>query len=262
VPALVELQRDFARAMTTGDGTALGRYCRGGFDADARLAIHLRHYAASLATALCDKFPATVWLAGAAAVRDAAVAYARRHPPLQPCIAEYGREFPPFLARQACAGRLPYLEPFARLEWAVGRASIAVDSRPLRWAELADVGAERIVDASLALQPGVHYVRADWRIEELLQTYLAGAAPDAFLLAAELTPIEVHGARGTFRLTRLDAATCAFREALAAAQTIGAAAEAALTLDAAFDAGNALRSVVAAGLVTGCTIPRQEAISA
>jgi hypothetical protein len=250
MPALVELQRHFARAMTTGDGDAFAAVLRGGFDPGARLAIHLRHYATSLATAICEKFPATAWIVGAAAMREAARAYVRACPPLQPCIAEYGREFPRFLARHDCAADLPYLGELAELEWAVAQASIAVDAPSLSWAELASRGAERLLDSTLVLQPGARYVRCAWRVDELVQAYLGGTAPDRFVLLDVSTPIEVLGARGAFRLTRLDSAAFEFRAALAAGRTIGDAAEIALAIDPAFDPGNALRALVDARLVT------------
>jgi hypothetical protein len=244
--------------MTTGDATGLTGHFIGGSDPDARLAIHLRHYATSLATALWDKFPASAWLAGAAVLREAAGAYARLHPPLQPCIAEYGRDFPWFLARHPRAAQLPYLASFAELEWAVGQASIAIDAPALSWIDLANRGAERLIESTLALQPGVHYVRADWRVDELMQTYLGGAAPERFVLLDITTLIEVHGARGAFHLTRLDAATFVFRTALAAGRTLGDAADTALTIDATFDPGNALHALVDARLVTKHSIEEQE----
>jgi hypothetical protein len=249
VPALVDLQDRFARAMTSGDGAALGGHLHGGRHPSQRLAIHLRHYATSLAAALCDKFPASAWLIGAEALREAAGAYARLHPPRQPCIAEYGRDFPQFLGGHPRAARLPYVRSFAELEWAVAQASIAVDAPPLSWTELAASGAEHLVDSSLVLQPGVHYVRADWCIDELMQTYLSGVAPERFVLMDADTPIEVRGARGTFMLARLDPATFAFRATLAAGRTVGEAADAALSLDERFDPGDALRALVNSELV-------------
>jgi putative DNA-binding protein len=260
VHGLVELQRSFARAMTSGDGAALGGRLRGGRDPGERLAIHLRHYAASLAAALCDKFPASSWLVGAAAMREAAGAYARLRPPLQPCVAEYGRDFPQFLARHPRTACVPYVRSFAELEWAVVQASIAIDAPPLSWTELAAGGAERLVDARLVLQTGVHYVRADWRIDELMQTYSSGAAPDRFVLMNADTPIEARGARGAFTLVRLDAATFAFRTALAAGRTVGEAADTALVLDQGFDAGRALRALVDAELVTAGATATQEPV--
>jgi hypothetical protein len=246
--------------MTSGDGAAVGGQLRGGRDPGQRLAIHLRHYATSLERALCDKFPATAWLIGAEAMREAARAYARLHPPRQPCIAEYGRDFPQLLGGHPRAGRLPYVRSFAELEWAVAQASIAVDAPPLSWTALAACGTECVIETRLALQPGVHYVRADWRIDELMQAYLSGVAPERFVLADAATRIEVRGARGTFRFARLDAATFAFRTTLAAGRTVGEAADAALNLDRGFDPGSALRVLVDAELVTGGTTGTQESV--
>lgn len=261
MPALTELQRNFARAVTTGDGEAFAGFLRGGVDPGARLAIHLRHYATSLATAIGDKFPATAWVVGAAAMREAARAYVRACPPLQPCIAEYGRDFPRFLARHASAASLPYLGELAELEWAVAQASIAVDVPSLSWAELASRGAERLLDSTLALQPGAHYLRCAWRVDELVQAYLGGTAPERFVLLDVPTPIEILGARGAFRLTRLESATFEFRAALAAGRAIGDAAEIALAIEPTFDPGNALRALVDARLVTNQSIGTPEAQS-
>ena len=257
--ALLELQQNLARAMTTGECTQLAGYLIGGSDPDARLAIHLRHYTTSLATALCDKFPASAWLLGAAVMRAVAVAYVRLHPPVQPCIAEYGQDFPLFLAQHTSAARLPYVESFAQLEQALGRASIAIEETPLTWSKLAELGSERIVDSTLVLQTGVHYVRAAWRVDELMQTYLAGAAPERFVLTDAVTLIEVRGARGSFRLTRLDEPMFAFRTALATGRPTGGAADSALAIDPTFDPGNGLRALVDERLVTDCSSREEEA---
>ena len=146
---LADAQRRFARAMTTGDGTQIVNELRSGADVGARLSIHVRHYAASLATAICDKFPGLAWLVGDSALRDAAIAYARLHPPLQPCIAEYGQSFPQFLAQRVGAAHLPYLQSFGELEWAIAQASIEIDVQPLTWAEVARLEVERILDSTL-----------------------------------------------------------------------------------------------------------------
>ena len=258
---LADVQQRFARAMTTGEGMQLVASLRGGSDPGARLAIHLRHYANSLASALRDKFPALTWLVGDAPLRAAAIAYARLHPPLQPCIAEYGRSFPRFLSQHARGAQLRYLQSFGELEWAIAQASLAIEERPLTWAQLANLDADRVVDAALALQPGMHYVRSAWRIDELMQAYLSGATPERFVLTEAPALLEVQGARGAFRLSRLDAATFAFRTSLAPSRTIGEAGDAALAIDSTFDAGEALRAIVDGRLATRYTIHEPEVLS-
>ena len=256
--SLVDLQERFARAMTTGDGRALPAALVGGPSPSERLAIHLRHYEASLATALCDKFPACAWLAGADLIRAAARAYAHSHPPVQPCIAEYGRDFPHFLATYGRAPSLPYLEAFAALEWAVAKASIATAGLPLSWTDVARLGPDALVDSTLSLQPGLYYLRSRWRIDELMTTYLSGAEPERFVLHESNTLIEVRGTRGEVRLKHLDAATFAFRKALLKGRSIGEAAMDALDCGPTFDSGAALRELVCEGLVTGTSSVPQE----
>jgi hypothetical protein len=248
VHSLAELQAEIGHAVTSGGATPAIASLVGGARPAKRLAIHQGHYEASLAAALLAKFPASAWLAGTAFVTEAARAYAHACPPPQPCIAEYGRDFPAFLAR---FGRTapPYLQSFAALELAVGEVSIAVDVRPLRWAELASVAAEELLESALTLQPGLRHLRAPWRIDELMTTYLRGEAPERFVLAEGETHVEVRGARGSLRLLRLDGATFVFRTELVAGRTIAKAAELALDVAADFDAGAALRALVHAGLV-------------
>jgi hypothetical protein len=251
VCSLAELQRSFARAMTAGGDATFDAEVGGGIHPRHRIAIHRRHYETSLTAALCDKFPASAWLVGTDRVRAAARAYARAHSPQQPCIAEYGGDFPQFLATHAGAASVPYLASFATLEWAVGQVSIAIERAPRSWSELSRLGPEQLVDATLALQPGLRYLRSAWRIDELMTTYLRGAEPERFVLAEVDTAIEARGARGAIRLDRLDLPSFAFRAALAEGRSIGDAASAALDLDPAFDAGEGLRALAAAGLVAG-----------
>jgi hypothetical protein len=244
--------------MTTGDANRFDAALVGGLEPRNRIAIHVRHYETSLTAALCDKFPAAAWLAGADLVREAARAYVHLRPPSQPCIAEYGADFPPFLAAFGRAPSVPYLESFAALEWAVAQASIAIERAPCSWPELASRGPERLLDSALSLQPGLHYRCSKWRVDELMTTYLTGAEPERFVLAESGTFIEVRGVRGTVRLARLDADAFAFRSALAEGRAIGAAAAAALDCNAGFDSGAALRSLVHAGLVTAVSARHKE----
>lgn len=251
--SLAELQAGVARTLIAGDGELLGPLV-GGAEPRKRLEIHRRHYVASLTAALRDKFPACAWLAGSARLDAAAQAYVHAHPPQQPCIAEYGADFPRFLAAQDRTGDLPYLESFAALEWAVGRASIAVDYAPVSWREITRIGPERLIDATLALQPGLRYLRSAWRVDELMTTYLRGAEPERFVLAESDAFIEVCGARGTVHLTQLDGATFVFRADLATGRSIGDAAGRALERDPTFDSGAALRLLVQADLVTATAV--------
>jgi hypothetical protein len=259
MPPLADVQAGVARAVVMGDAEPIAALLAGGADPRARFAIHQRHYAASLAAALRQKFPATAWLVGEDAVLDAARAYARAHPPRRPCIADYGEHFPAFLADRLPA--LPYLGAFMELEWSVGQVSITVGRPPLAWPQLARRGSESLPDAGLTMQPGLRYLRLAWNLDELMTMYLSGAVADKFVLRKENACIEVRGGRGALWIDRIDPATFVFRSALSAGASIGEAASAALDGDATFDAGNALRAIVTDGLATDLSAPAKEPIS-
>src|SRR5215510_8247869 len=148
--SLLEIQR-LMRDAVIADGPARAPppLLTGGRDPQARLAIHCHHYQASLTRALLDKFPAVCWLVGERFATAAAQAFARAYPPAAPCIAEYGADYPAFLASRAGAERLPYLRAFAELEWHVGQVSIAVDRPPLTIESLALIDAGALPDHRL-----------------------------------------------------------------------------------------------------------------
>ncbi len=249
MPCLADLQAGVRQAVMLRDHGAVGSLLVGGTDPVRRLAIHQRHYEASLVTAVCGKFPATTWLVGADLVTNAARAYVRTHPPQRPCIAEYGEDFPEFLALFEHGLNLPYLRSFAELEWHAAQVSVAVDYPPVTWIEIVELGSDALLSTRVVLQPGLRYLRASWAIDRLMTTYLAGAEPDEFVLTNADTHIEVRGVRGALRIESLNAGTFVFRSALVGGRPVGDAAEAALAGDPAFDAGTALTNLVAAGLI-------------
>jgi hypothetical protein len=258
VRSLAELQASVAQAVVGGDARLPSTALVGGANPRRRLAIHQRHYEASLTAALRQKFPACRWLIGDALVTAAARAYARSEPPGRPCIAEYGCTFPRYLAGFGPATEVPYLEAFATLEWTVGQASIAIEDPALSWPSLSRLGTERLLDARLTLQPCVHYLRFAWAVDDLMTFYMNETEPERFVLSRCDAPIEVRGTRGAVSLNRLDAGTFTFRNALAAGDVVGAAADAGLDADPAFDPGHALRCLAEAGLVIGAPTAHPE----
>ena len=255
--SLSSLQARVAHAVIMGDVEPVAAYLAGGADPRKRLAIHQRHYETSLTRALCDKFPATAWLAGTDIVAAAAREYIRVHPPSRPCIAEYGGDFPEFLSRFGRAAAIPYVKSFAELERAVGDVSIAVDLPPLKWSELVQAGPERLLDLTVTLQPGVRYLHSAWGVDALMTMYLDDSHQETFVMSEVDTFIEIRGARGALSIARIDAATFAFRAALRSGDSIATAADSALERDETFDAGAALQQVVLSGLATQLSGPSE-----
>ncbi len=249
MPALAELQRRVRNAIVASEDDAVRPLLIGGRDPAARLAIHRRHYHASLIETLRTRFPATAWLAGDAPVLDAARDYVALRPPSVFCMAEYGEDFPAFLSTRPGMARLPYLRAFGELEWRVGQVSVAVDAPPLGRAWLAGLGSEALMVLSIRLQPGLAYLPIAWPVDELMRVYLSDEAPTRFDMIPARAHLEVRGARGDVQLARLAGGDWVFRRALQAGQTVEEAASQALDMDPKFDPGRALVALSDAGLV-------------
>ena len=250
MPALAEIQLFFRNAVVTGDVARIRAFLSGGHHPEKGIGIHRRNYEISLVTALLTKFPATVWLAGTSFVTEAATDFIRNHPPHAPCIAEYGDEFPQFLAALPGADGMPYLREFAELERQVGQVSVEIEERCLALEDLTEVGTDRLLDIMLRLQPGVRYGRASWRIDDLLRLYLTESASDRYLFEPCDVCLEVRGTRGEFKIDRLESSEFIFRKSIAEGRSIGSAAESALEAGASFDPGIALVRLIESGMVT------------
>lgn len=177
---LADVQRGIRDAVVNGNGEAVAHVLVGGTRPEHRLAIHRRHYEASLTRALVERFPATVWLVGSELVTNAATSFIHEHPPSSPCIAEYGDGFPRYLGTHPAAASLPYVAQFAELEWYLGRLALATEE-----------------------SGNVRYIHLDWTLDELIGFYLTDAAPDEYALRREDVWLEIRGLRGELQMNRL-----------------------------------------------------------
>ncbi len=177
---LADIQAGIRDAVVKGNAAGITPVLFGGTRPEYRLAIHRRHYVASLTRALVERFPATVWLVGSDLVTHAATSFVQDQHPSRPCIAEYGDGFPRYLGAHPAAESLPYLGQFAELEWHLGRLALATD-------------------ASANLQ----YIHLHWALDELIGLYLTATAPDEYVLQPEEIWLEIRGIRGDLEMKRL-----------------------------------------------------------
>ncbi len=250
MPSLRDVQAGVRRAVVSGETSSVGPLLAGGGDARLRLAVHSRHYRASLVQVTVDRFPATVWLVGLPLVTDAARAFVVADPPARPCLAEYGADFPAFLCARPGTSTLPYLRDFTELEWRVGEVAVEIDHQAATRDTFAGLEPESLAEVRLSLQPGVRYLPVSWNVDDLMTLYLTDAEPDRFVVVPGDIGLEVRGARGDVHLGRLPLGDFTFRSALAQGCVLGDAAERALKADDSVDPGDALISMMAAGLVT------------
>jgi hypothetical protein len=247
---LADIQHQIRDAVVDQNGTSVAPLLVGGADPSKRLDIHRRHYEASLTAAVVGRFPATVWLIGARRLEEAARRFVHEHPPTARCIAEYGAAFPPFLAAWPETAPLTYVPAFADLDWHLGRLAVSVDVPAVTREHMAAMAPTDLADMAVQLQPGSHYLKAPWAIDTLVTMYLTDASLEAWTLTDDEVHLEVRGARGSFRFSRLTAADYAFRASLSAGCTLGDAAADGVRKDLAFDPGAALVALLDEQLIT------------
>jgi hypothetical protein len=88
-----------------------------------RLDIYRNNYRIGLKEALQATFPVTARLVGDNFFRAMAKEFTRAHPPSVPCLAEYGDNFPAFIADFEPAQSVPYLSDVALFEWLMNEAA-------------------------------------------------------------------------------------------------------------------------------------------
>lgn len=258
MPTLAETQARLHRAIGGGDPAAALALLAGRFEPARRLEIYRHHHRHSLCRHLLGRFPTIAWLLGSERLLALARDFLAMQPPAAPCIAEYGGAFPHFLEQAADAARHPYLPATAAIDWCLGETAVAIDHPPRTITELAGRQEQHLPDLGLSLQPGLRLLHAAWPVDELVRLRLGAEPPERFVLDPLEVRLQIAGARGAFTIQRLDAATFAFRAALAGGGSIGIAAEGAFAADPAFDAGAALAALFAAGLVTAITVSEKE----
>src|SRR5215203_5414097 len=113
---LPDLQAAFAAHITGRDRADLAATVMGdSISAEARLRVYRHHVSHSLGSALAATLPTVQALVGEEFFRTMASCFVARGLPTQPVLAEYGADFPAFVAAHEPARALPYLADIARL---------------------------------------------------------------------------------------------------------------------------------------------------
>jgi hypothetical protein len=134
---------------------------------EARWHVYATGLVARAAEAIENDFPALARVLGTRPLRSLASRYTRRSPPRSYDLGRIGDRLAEFLAGDALAGDLPFLPDLARLEWAIAEAFVCRDEPPLRWDDLARLGAEAVADTPLQLHPAARLVRSDWPVYDI-----------------------------------------------------------------------------------------------
>ena len=205
--------------------------------------------------ALQANFPAVVRLVGEEWFRAAAAVHARAHPPQLPMLAEYGANFPDFLAGFEPAQAFDYLPDVARLDRLWSEAHAAPDMPVLAPNALA-----RSAPGELACAVLVPHAAARWHwfpempVYSIWRRNREGADEVGELDWQGEGALIARGADGGVRWAALSRGGCAFLDACAGGATVTEAAAAALDADARTDL-----SALIATLLTNSALSRLDA---
>ncbi|WP_116131326.1 DNA-binding domain-containing protein [Tropicimonas sp. IMCC34043] len=213
-----------------------------GGDAGVRFDVYRNNVVVGLSRALAEAFPVIATLLGDHNFAILARAFLRRHPPQSPLLAEYGSEFPAFLAGFPQVRSFGYLADVARLEVALRQSYHAADADPMDPARLTALPPERLALARLTLAPSVRLVASDWPIVAIRRFHREPGAPKP-AMRAETALITRPGYDPV--VTDIGPAGGQFASALAGGAPLGAALEAAHSRDPDFNPTGCLSALIA-----------------
>ena len=237
-------QQQFAaalRAASTADTSAFA-----GTAVAARLGLYRAQQRGTWHKTLAAAFPVLRQLVGEEFFEGASGAFGLAHPPLDADLNAFGAAFPDFLAQFAPAADYPYLADMGRLEWALQRATYAADAVTVSAADLAGWTPQQFDAARLRLHPAATLMAAPWAVASLWHAHHGGDWPASMALTEQWV---VARPRWQPQVAQLTPARLALLRGLQQGASVGAALDAALALEPAFDFGAALSQALSLGLL-------------
>ena len=226
MPALLELQRDFARGLLAADDPGATPWILGdAVTAADRAAVHRNTFVGVIVAAMRITYPVVERLVGAEFFEAAAQLFLQDHPPRSAYLNAYGAEFAAFLAAFPPAAALGYLPDVARLEWAVAGAATAEDAPPLDPAALASLPPEELEALRLVPHPSLRLVALATPADAIWRAIASGQedALGTIAIAGDPFTVVVHRSPNGVMLRRLTATELAATAALSLGSPIGTA---------------------------------------
>lgn len=229
--SLREFQADFARTLRApaSAGDAAG------------LAVYRANVAGNRAGALAGAYPVVRKIVGDGYFAQLCRAYGTRHPSASGDLNRYGDRFASFLADCDDVADLPYLPDVARMEWVAHLAHYAQDPADFDPRALASLAPERYASLRPRLAPACALLTSRWplgRIWAVHQEDYRGEFDIDLGLGSDR--ILVHRPRWRASVSSLGAGDFHFLEAIGCEAELGAAFDAGLAADPAFDPSSAL----------------------
>jgi uncharacterized protein (UPF0276 family) len=236
---LADTQQQFSRALYDRDEepAALRLFAGDQSLAEQRFALYRGNLIGSWNKIMASVYPVLQQLVGEEFFEGLVRVYGKACPSQSGDLNEYGGSFAEFLQGFDHVADYPYFPDVARLEWAVHRAYYAEPADVFDASRLAALAPEDFDRARIRLHPACALVASRWAIADI---WLAHQPDATFALPSDVgTDAYAITARPHWKaeVVRLDAAGFAVMSALRDGDTLGAAVDAALEIDEAFDLG-------------------------
>lgn len=256
MPALPELQRNFARALLEGETTGLDEWMRaGGVPAERRLEVYRNNVRANFRTALAAGFPVLLRLVGETYFAQMAWAYQRTYPSPSGNLFHTGRHLCRFLADRLGGTEHGYFADVARLEWLCQESAVAADAGPLSLQRLALIDEDDYGRLRLQLHPAVRLMESRYPVMRIWQSNQPGHdGSDAIDLASGPDRLVIRCVGPHNELRRVPAGDFAFLSALWSGEPLDQATATATASDAGFLLGETLQLYVALNVISGFTL--------
>ena len=192
-----------------------------GASAERRFDIYRNNVVASLVDVLEDSFGVTHAIVGRTFFRAMAGEFVRAHPPLTPCVVDYGDRLPEFIDGFQPASGLPYLGDVARLEVARRRSFHAADDDIADPHCLAGLDGETLLGTRMGFRASTAIVRSS---HPLWSIWRHNAADDTSPIAARSEDVLVSRPADRVLLHRLPPGSAGLLEGLSKGDSLGDAA--------------------------------------
>ena len=247
--SLPELQARFA-ATLFGDTELSASWIRSaGIAPELRLGIYRNNLQEGFVKTLALEFPVVQRLVGEEYFRQLALRFLTRHPSRSGDLHHIGAPFAPFLRVEFAGTTYQYFADVAALEWAWQECLVAEDDEALNANALQAVPPHRYASLRFALRKAARLLASPFpitRIWELNQPTVT--TQETIDLASGPEFVLVHRGVGGARITRLSAGEFALVSALASAEPLAAALDAAVLCEPHFDLTVSLRRSFELGL--------------
>lgn len=250
MPALRDLQREFAAYLVTGEARALtGDVAAARVTAAQCLNIHRNNVSITLREALAAVYPVVQQLVGEAFFADVARNYLRDHPCRSGNLHDFGNALPSALAADARLAELPYLADVAALEWAYHEVFHGARADPVDPARLQQWRSDQFAELYFVLHPGVRLLSSEHPIVTIWEAHQGAPLVHEIDLGIGAEHVLLTRPRLSVQLHRLVRADYAFLASLLDGATLEWATEAAVACDGEFDLQSRLTTFVTSGLI-------------